>query len=175
MKNKKIFGIVFVCLVLVMFLIAFLPTANAAFWFFGKNKAQTSETSTTVYRGILGDIFAKHKGDLTTLKNYEVKYGPDGNMIYEVYDGGTKLRIGNQYTSNLNDQKVIQISENVPIPKIVAGYKCLCGGNEQGCNYFIDACTAEILPGGVYTCSGTCTSSFCSPSSCSFNLVQIKN
>ena len=65
-------------------------TGNALFsWF-------KPTTVTVTDKGLLGNAYGSSGGDLTKLKNYEVKYGPNGDLVYEII-GGVKILVGDNY------------------------------------------------------------------------------
>ena len=113
-----------------------------------KEQTQTQQNQITAdSKGLLGDTFLANGGDFEMLKGYQVKYGDEGELIYEISEGGENLKVSNNYLGD----------EIIP-----TNIQCKCGGNSgEPCGGTgPDNCemNAQYLGnvGMNYKCEGSC-------------------
>ena len=144
-------------------------TGNALFDFLRKKEvvAEQTQTSqqnqiTTESRGLLGDAFLANGGDFENLKDYEVMYDSEGNLVYEVTNGGTKFTFGEGY-------ELRETPEGGMATYSFDGDTFVGGDFSCGCNFPPGAnggtCTNSC---SVYGdgCTGSCTGDTCSATGC---------
>ena len=114
--------------------------------------------------GLLGGVFVAEGNDASQLINYETKFDVNGNMIYEVVEGGTKINAGENYevVQNSEDSDIVEILSDGFYPTGATHVTmCRCGelcGDSTHCN--LDTTTWKctgVCPGSL----GECLASYC--------------
>jgi len=149
-------------------------TGQGIFEWFKKESSQTQQQfQIAESRGILADAYLSIGGDENFLKDYEVKYDADGNLIYEIINGGKRLIIGNKYEFNLNSTS--QDSGEILNPSngdASVGYplsswvRCGCLFGNSGTGGCQGSCSYIRKMGNIYDCEGPCSGNLCTSEEC---------
>ena len=162
-KNSWIWWLVLAAIIIALIIIAVIlnsKTTGNAIFNFGKNHSKDVS-----YMGILGNSFIKYRGSLSSLKGYEVKYDSDGNLIYEIINQRTEIKVGLNYSINQTSNTTFEIYS------LTTGQEV--GGGSCGCSN--DGGPGKCTNGCVYNngkCHGSCSGSACTSKTCSLTKIM---
>ena len=124
-------------------------------WLFGKRKVDLKVNNIGNVYGLLGKYFAEAGLNKEMLKNYEVKYDSEGNLIYEVINGelqqGSLSEASQKYCLDTSATSCIYGLQGVVTTKCaedtVGG--CYCLNSYGGHELKTDWCGSSPTTGGV--------------------------
>jgi len=159
-KNSWIWWLVLAAIIIALIIIAVIlnsKTTGNAIFNFGKNPSKDVS-----YMGILGNSFIKYRGSLSSLKGYEVKYDSDGNLIYEIINQRTEIKVGLNYSINQTSNTTFEI------------YSLTTGEGQGtgscGCHHKTGEggkCTGScVYNDNTQKCPGSCSGSACTSKKC---------
>jgi len=112
-------------------------TGQGIFEWFKKESSQTQQQfQIAESRGILADAYLSIGGDENFLKDYEVKYDADGNLIYEIINGICTGECGDEiyYAPECNTYRSCTDKFDCPVnSNCECGYVAKCGNTKKYC------------------------------------------
>ena len=175
-KQNNAWIVYVIALIAIVALILAIVAINKAnmtgnpFWDFLK-KQETMETQVVSGNyGLLGDAFFSSGGVRSQLEGYQVKYNENGELIYEVLNGGRRLKIGEDYKFTLNSEDPssgeISPQEEDALYGFFTGVRCGCMLGNAGGTSCSSHCSYTLLQGQIYDCEGWCSGDLCSTDEC---------
>jgi len=117
-------------------------------------------------KGLLGNVYLSNNGNVENLKEYEVKYDEEGNLMYEILEGH-QIIPGEGYSLIEDENGILRVSAvQGGSSSSSFGWDCSCN-SADGCSGSKDGCKRISLGGsGGTDCVKKPDSTKCSAEGC---------
>jgi hypothetical protein len=136
-----------------------------------------------IYRGLLAEKYLDAGMSIEDLKGYEVKYGPNGDLIYEVKSNSLRVGEGYEISEDPEDSsvRIVHPIGEDPLEASATGsnlpfftWRCGCavqyapnGHCQSSCNWI------QYPNGNIENCQGQCYGDLCVTSECTMGPTGI--